>query len=190
MIWNRNLLFIMLVAGCAAKPDQQIFVLGSETTPIAGIRDNTGRKLIELKSVRIPDYLDTTDILLRTGTNQLTASPTGIWGERLSVGITQALAEALRKQLPSAQVVSRPAVDRPAMQILVDITTLQVSAGGDCVMTANWTLLRGDTGTPQTAVTAQGTYITPVEGQTDAAAVAAIARAIAQLAVGIVGNGL
>jgi uncharacterized lipoprotein YmbA len=190
MIWTRSLLIVVLVAGCATRPDQQIFVLGSETVPIAGTRDNTGRRLIELKPVHIPDYLDTTDILLRTGTNQLTASPTGIWGERLSVGITQALAEALRKQVPSAQVVSRPAVDRPAMQILVDITTLQVSAGGNCVMIVSWTLLRGDTGAPQTAVTAQGTYITPVEDRTNAAVVAAITRTIAQLAAGIVGNGL
>ena len=55
----------------------------------AGRRRGRRRRLrkplpvVELKPVSLPDYLNSTDILLRDGQNELTASPTGRWGERL-----------------------------------------------------------------------------------------------------------
>ncbi|WP_394365076.1 hypothetical protein [Paraburkholderia kirstenboschensis] len=41
-----------------------------------------------MKRVQLPDYLDTTAILERSG-NRLIPSSAGWWGERLSVGMTR-----------------------------------------------------------------------------------------------------
>lgn len=157
--------------------------LGSVAEPTPGVRDDTGRKVIEVRPVLVPDHLDTTDILLRTGGNELKPSETGVWGERLSIGITQALAGALAQRLPSARVVARPPLATPALQILVDVTALQARAGGDCALTAYWTIVRPRTaGTPQIVDSAEGSFVTHADGTGDAAIVAAINAAIDQLA--------
>jgi uncharacterized lipoprotein YmbA len=151
-----SLLLLALLAGCAARPEPHIYILGTAAELAAGVRDDTARKVIELKPVLIPDHLDTTDILMRSGTNELKASETGIWGERLSVGVTQALAGALARRIPSALVVARTPPARPALQVLVDVTALQSRTGGACVLTAHWTILRpsDDAGTSQTLASA------------------------------------
>jgi uncharacterized lipoprotein YmbA len=179
-----SLLLLALLAGCAARPEPHIYILGTAAELAAGVRDDTARKVIELKPVLIPDHLDTTDILIRSGTNELKASETGIWGERLSVGVTQALAGALARRIPSALVVARTPPARPALQVLVDVTALQSRTGGACVLTAHWTILRpsDDAGTSQTLASAQGNFTTHGDGPSDGAVVAAITSAIDQLA--------
>ncbi len=181
--WN-GLLLMLLLAACATRPDQQIYVLGAPVVPAAGVRDDTGRRVIEVKRVLVPDYLDSTDILLRTGANELTPSRTGVWGERLSIGITQALAGALARRVPSAVVVARPPVARPAVQVLVDVSDLRATAAGEAVLTAHWTVLRlsGAAAAPRTDTSAQGSFVAHWEGSGDAAVVAAIGSVIDQLA--------
>jgi uncharacterized lipoprotein YmbA len=127
---------------------------------------------------------------VRDGTNQINASSTGVWGERLSVGITQALAGALAKRVPSAVVVAHPPVNRPALQVLADISTLEVRPGADCVLTAHWTIVRfsSDGMTRQTAGSAQGSFVAPLEGTGDQAAVSAITAVLDQLADQIAGG--
>jgi uncharacterized lipoprotein YmbA len=176
-------LLLGLLAACASRPPQNVYVLGTTTAPAPGVRDDTGRRVIEVKPVLIPDHLDTTDIRLRTGSNELTASNTGVWGERLSTGITQALTSALSRRVPSASVVDNPPATRPALQVLVDVTALEVRAGGDCVLTARWTVLRSrsDAGLRQATASAQGSFVTQA-GAGDAGVVACVNAGIDQLA--------
>jgi hypothetical protein len=52
----------------------------------------------------------------------LQTSPTGRWGERLSVGITQALATDLMARLPQNRVVwSDPGRQKSTRELLVDV---------------------------------------------------------------------
>jgi uncharacterized lipoprotein YmbA len=62
--------------------------------------------VVEVKPVLVPDYLNVSDILVRRGENALAPSPTGRWGERLSVGATRALAMGLVRRLPGLVVTS------------------------------------------------------------------------------------
>ncbi len=177
-----HLLLVTLLAGCATAPTPHIYVLGTFTESLSGVRDDSGRRVIEVRPVLVPDHLDTTDILLRAGTNELVASKTGVWGERLSVGVTQALAGDLSRRLPSALVVYRPPVARPAVQVLVDISALQAREDGDCVLTAHWTIQRPRDGAPQTLASAQGSFSARSAGSGDGAVVAAITSTVEQLA--------
>ena len=179
----KGLLLILLLAGCATRPDQQIYVLGGAADPTAGVRDNNGRQVIEIKSVLIPEYLDNTDLMLRSGAHELKPSLTGMWGERLSIGFTQALTGALAKRVSTATVLSRPPAGRPDIQILVDVTGLQAVAGGDTVLTAHWTILRlTGSAAPRSVASAQGNFIASGDGFGDKATVAAISNTIDQLA--------
>ena len=182
MTRRKTLLLLAGLAGCASLPERHIYVLGSVAEPAAEARDNVGRPVIEVRRVLVPDYLDSTDILLRTGTNELKASETGAWGERLSVGITRALTNGLAQRVPSALVVSRPQVGRASLLVLVDVTALGLLANGECVLAAHWTLLRPGDSAARPLARAEGRFVTRADGSGDAAIVAAINRAVDELA--------
>jgi hypothetical protein len=71
------------------------------------------------------------------------ASRTGRWGERLSVGVTQAVALTLAAQLPNVVVTTNPPEDAPWRQVLIDVDAFEVQPDGTCVMAAEWTVRAG-----------------------------------------------
>ena len=75
--------------GCASGVARRLYVLG---TPLESTETEANGPVVWLRRVSLPDYLDSTDIVWRAGQHGLQTSPTGRWGERLSLGITQALA--------------------------------------------------------------------------------------------------
>ena len=85
---------IGLAACSLADPPAADYVLGPMPAAAAVSVSQTGLPVVELKRVQLPDYLDTTDILERRD-NMLVPSPTARWGERLSVGMSRALAISL-----------------------------------------------------------------------------------------------
>jgi uncharacterized protein len=131
--------------------------------------------------VLIPDYLDTTDILLRVGAHEIHESTTGRFGERLSLGVTQALRSDLAARLPLYTVTLAHRAEKPARQILVTVDAFDVWPTGRCVLVADWSILDAD----QRAVlsTDRGTFTTAAAANPgDGAIVAAMADAVRQLA--------
>ena len=90
------------ITACSLSgPPPAEYVLGAMPAATATTLSQTGLPVVEVNRIQLPDYLDTTDILERRG-NQLVPSPTGRWGERLSVGITRALTASLAARLPAS----------------------------------------------------------------------------------------
>jgi uncharacterized lipoprotein YmbA len=133
--------------------------------------------------VLVPDYLDTTDILLRDGRNEIKVDPTGRWGERLSDGLTQALAADLAARLPRESVVL-DASDRAGRRLLVSVQALDLWPDGHCVMAADWSLV--EPGAKTAAITGSGRFdtgaVADMSSASDANRVDAIARTVAKLA--------
>ena len=127
----------------------------------------------------VPDYLDTTDLLVRHG-GQVVPSQTGRWGERLSVGVTRAIAAALATWLPRMAVTATPAVERPARQVLVDVEAFEARADGEVVLVARWTITDG--GARQTFTSERVSLAEPVVGAGDAGVVTAMTRVMERLA--------
>jgi len=177
------LVLLVPLAGCIDRPEPHLYVLGSGEGSTVGERSDRGRTIIELKPVLIPDHMDTTDFLLRTGRNELSPSPTALWGERLSIGITSALASALAERLPSARIVARPSAIHPARKIFVDITVLDLRRGGTCVLRTHWTISAPDDLSDRTSsVGAEVTVTALADGPGDEAVVTALTNAIGQIA--------
>ena len=174
------LLLMLVVAGCAGSPPAQIYVLGYPEDPARAMIEQADRPVIRLIPVSIPDYLDTRDILIRSGQNQVTASPTGRWAERLSVGMTHALAAALSTRLPDAEIVYNQSVVPPARQILVDVEALEITPDRKCLLTASWTLASGDG--DQVLRREHDNFVQQATDTSDAAIAVAISRTIDQLA--------
>ncbi|MBV9247718.1 MAG: membrane integrity-associated transporter subunit PqiC [Acetobacteraceae bacterium] len=88
---RRRELFLALgpafcLAACSPTgPPPAVYVLGTPTPAKTNVEVLAGQPVLEVKPVTVPDYLDISDILTRRGDNSMTPSPTGRWGERLSL---------------------------------------------------------------------------------------------------------
>lgn len=181
-------LFLSLV-GCHSGPPVRIYVLNPPFEPaVDGLtparRSRSGPVVhVEVRRVHVPDYLDTTDILLREARNEVKPSTTGRWGERLSEGLTHAVAADLVARLPPGSVV-RDALSPPRRQLLIEVNALDLWTDGRCVLAASWSIV--DHGPPPAAVTGSGTFDSPPAGRDsavgDARLVEAVARTVGKLA--------
>jgi uncharacterized lipoprotein YmbA len=165
--------------GCGTFPLPKIYILGAQTRSTPGVIDEAGSPHLEVKTVTVPDYLDTTDILRRSGANQVMASPTGRWGERVSLGITRALAIDLARLLPGVVIESRGAFE-PGRRLLVDVERFEIDETGLCTLTARWRITTS--GDKVVANSAQGTFVATATSPTDAAVSVAMSSAVDQLA--------
>jgi uncharacterized lipoprotein YmbA len=140
------------------------------------------RPVMQLQRVLIPDYLDTTDILLRVGAHELQESATARFGERLSSGITDALRSDLASQLPPYTIVLAQSSHGPARQIVVNVDAFDVWPTGRSVLVADWTLLDADRRTVLSV--GRGTFTTAAADVNpgDGAIVSVMADAVRQLA--------
>jgi hypothetical protein len=142
----------LLVGSCAAPP-LTLYTLGTPhtlgTPPIASGTRPLGRHpvVISVGRVTIPDELDTEDILVRDGST-LQRSQRGRWASRLSLGITDRLTERLAARFPRALVTDRPLTETPSARILINISRLDVSAGGVATLDADWMVVPRDAAVP------------------------------------------
>jgi uncharacterized lipoprotein YmbA len=173
----------LLLWGCGTFPLRSVYILGDPDQPTAGVADEAGLPHIDLRTVTVPDYLDTTDIVRRKASNQVITSVTGQWGERLSLGVTRALANDLSKRLPNIVVDSRRSYT-PARRLLVNVDRFEIGEDGRCTLTASWRLTSPGERSP--ANTERGTFVETATSSTDAAATQAMTLAIDQLASRIV----
>ncbi len=169
----------MLISGCGSAPTIRIYELGNPAPATAGVWSESGLPIIELKTVSVPDYLDSSDILRSVGPNEVTPSPTGRWGERLSLGVTHALASALTQRLPKT-VIETAANIEPGRRLLVDIEQFEIAADGKCLLAARWRLTTAEGST--SAAGERGTFSEAAGSIDDAAIAAAMTRDVDQLA--------
>jgi uncharacterized lipoprotein YmbA len=142
--------------------------------------------VLQVEVVGLSAYLDNTAILLRRGAHRLESAPLGHWGERLSLGITHALAADLAAKLPQVRVVlQRP--QTPAARLLrVNINGFDVFPDGRCVLVADWAIVEKSRASPP--ILGAKTFVTPAlaQGAPDVAAlVGAMSAAVGALADGV-----
>ncbi len=167
------------LAACGTFPLPRVYVLGDSGRPTPGVADEAGLPHIELKTVTVPDFLDTTDIVRRSGANETIASTTGQWGERVSLGVTHALAADLARRMPNFVIESRGAYE-PARRLLVEVQRFEIGEDGLCTLTARWRIASADDKVRSNSE--QGTFVVETTSKSDAAAASAMTSAIDQLA--------
>jgi len=172
-------LAILLLPACRSGPPPAEYILGAMPEATATSVPATGLPVVQVKRVQIPDYLDRTDILERRG-NELVPSRTSRWGERLSVGMTRALAASLAARLPGMLVIATPAGGRPAREVLVDVAAFESRADQRVVLVARWSVADGVS--RQTLSSEQTVLVEPIGGAGDRAVVAAMSHAVEDLA--------
>jgi uncharacterized lipoprotein YmbA len=137
---------------------------------------------LDVRRILIPDYLDGTDILMRSGSDEVKASATARWGERLSLGLTHALRADLSARMPRYSIVLDGSSAQ--WQLRITINALDLWQNGRCVLAANWSIVDQESSLPVTS--GSGTFDSLNAGGTttvtDASLVEAVARTLAKLA--------
>jgi uncharacterized lipoprotein YmbA len=165
---------LLALAGCGGG-SEAIFMLSPPVTA----SHPAGGAIIAVMPVVTPDYLDTTDIIVRSGENRLAILPHARWGERLSRGVARALAADLGARLIQFEVVDAEEGGSTGRQIFVTIDAFEVTPQGGVVLNARWHFGGGRAPGHAGIVVAAG-------GASDAAAIAAnMARALDNLAARI-----
>jgi uncharacterized lipoprotein YmbA len=147
----------------------------------------SSKQNLEVRRILVPDYLDSTDIFMRSGSEEVKASATGRWGERLSLGLTHAIGADLAARMPQYSIV-QDGSSNPQRQLRITITALDLWQNGRCVLAANWTIGDEDSSIPVTS--GSGTFdslnAAGTTTVTDASLVEAVARTLGELADSIV----
>jgi len=174
-------LAILELSACGSSgPPPKLYVLGDTAQVGTGEVSQLSYPVIELKPVRIPDYLDTTEILIRQAGGHIVASESARWGERLSVGVTRAIAISLDTRLPHVAVTTSPPLEEPRWQILIDIDEFETQAEGQCVLSGRWSIWEGRG--REKFNEERISLATQVGKKSDAEVVAAMTRQVDQLA--------
>lgn len=171
---------ILAMAACSLPgPPPAEYVISAMPPATATTVSQKGWPIIEVKRVQLPDYLDTTDIVERRG-NQLLPSSTGRWSERLSVGMTRALSASLAARLPKMLVTATTPVERPTRLLVVDVAAFEWREDRQVVLVARSTIING--ANREILRSQQVSLVEETDGGSDGAIVAAMARAVDDLA--------
>jgi hypothetical protein len=170
----------VLSACGGGKPPSETYVLGRDTSVEQFSQTQFDSPVVELRPVRIPDYLDNKDIVVARTGGQITVSPNARWGERLSVGVTRAVAASLAARLPRLVVMPTPGPERSRWRVLIDIDTFGVQSAGQCVLVGRWSVWTG--GEERKLRDEKFSLDQPIGKGSDAEIVAAMTTLVDQLA--------
>jgi uncharacterized lipoprotein YmbA len=84
------------------------------------------KPMVEVRPARVPDYLDTTDIVTRGAGGLIVPSDRGRWGERFSVDLTRAVTAALARQLPRLAVTTSARLGEPRWEVVIELDAFDV----------------------------------------------------------------
>ena len=181
--------FVLVFCGCrGATPPVEFYTLSPISPSNANemVKTDLQSIAIGVGPITLPEYLDRTKIVTRSGQNRLSVSEFHRWGGSLDKEILRILAENLSILLKSSRVFVYPWVGefRPDYSISFVINAFEGQPGSKVQLKVNWTLI-DNTGSGKTVHRISRIEATAVEADFDAIA-AAKSRIIADFSKEIV----
>lgn len=143
-------LALALIGGCSSAPATRFYVLAPVAqTPLAKTQAAPDRAAapvtLVIKDLRLPQYLDRTQIVTRSDNHRLQMSEFEQWGGNLREDMTRVLAENLGQLLESDRVIAAPYAVRstPDYRLELEVLRFERDAGGRVRLSARWWLTRG-----------------------------------------------
>jgi len=131
-------LIVAMLSACAAPP-LRLYTLGAPSENIDRPPLPRNAAVIVVERVSLPGYLDTQDILIRSGAT-FDRSQTGRWVSRLSVSATELLTARLAMRRPDALITENVQASSD-YEIRVHVEALDVTSTGAAVMRADWQIV-------------------------------------------------
>ena len=177
-----------LLGACATAPSDHFYTLiGNSAQAVAPDANHVGLgpgPSVAINSVTLPEAVDRSEIVLRSGPNRVMVMDGQRWAESLKSAIPRSIAGDLSPLLGGAlvSVQADNASRDAAYTVWVDITRFDSTLGDAASIDANWAV-RASGGGP--AKTGKGSWRVPTHGGGFEELVAAHAVALAQLSTEI-----
>jgi uncharacterized lipoprotein YmbA len=176
----------ILTAGClfSPQPDKsKFFVLapdvaqGAEVTPAAAGAPH--QLVIGLGPIKLPEYLDRSDVVTRVAPNRLELSPVDRWAEPLSTDFRQVMAQDLSARLGTQMITFYPwyRTTHVDYQVRIDVYRFERDSHDTATLVAHWQIFDGS----GAILYATDSTISET-GQPDEPGAAALSRALGTLA--------
>jgi uncharacterized lipoprotein YmbA len=178
--WSIGILLALLVltACTSTSPPSRFYVL----TPVTQSADKAATDLtIGMGPVRLPAYLDRSQMVSHTGANQLKMDEFERWAGGLSPNINDVMAENLSRMLGTDQVVTHPWARAVPVQyqVMLDIRRFDVTPDNKVYLLAQWRLFTD--GGKKLLQIKRAEFTQPISGSSYSARAAAQSDALAEL---------
>lgn len=186
-LWCRSILLVLaagLLGACATAPSDHFYTLIGSSAPPAAPGANMAGPGVAIISVTLPEVVDRSEIVLRSGPNRVLVMENQRWAESLKAAIPRTIAGDLGPWLGGAivSVQADNASREAAYTVWVDITRFDSALGEAASIDANWGV-RASAGGPTR--TGKGSWRVATSGAGFEDLVAAHAAALAQLSAEI-----
>ena len=152
MTWklSRSIAATLVVAwlgtGCAGKSQpSDFYVLTYAEAPADEAAGTTMREGVSVGvgPIDLPQYLDRSQIVMRSGDNRLELEEFKRWGGRLKDNFTTVLAETLSSELSTDRVSVFPARTPVPVeyQVVVNVTAFETTMDGQSILNARWSVV-------------------------------------------------
>ena len=131
---------VLLLAACGSTPKESFYTL-SAPEPVATPEAATLSVLVG--PVTVPESVDRTPMVIRTGPNQVDIADLHRWAEPLKAAIPRVLAAHLARALPGTRVsASRQASSGPDAdyRVVVDVSLFESSFAEGATLEAAWAI--------------------------------------------------
>jgi uncharacterized lipoprotein YmbA len=134
------MLAALLVAACGSTPKESFYTLTAAPAPLPA--DSPSSVSVFIGTVSVPDAVDRTPMVLRTGPAQVEIDDLHRWAEPLKTAIPRALAEMLMRELNTPRVrAGRYSPPTPAdYRVAIDVQRFDSSLAEGATLDAAWTV--------------------------------------------------
>ncbi|MBC7905133.1 MAG: membrane integrity-associated transporter subunit PqiC [Rhodospirillaceae bacterium] len=134
-------LVALLAAGCGQLADPNLYVI----VPAADAVERTesgAEPLVAVARVSLPEYLDRSQLVSRSGANALVLDDDNRWGEPLADSVPRVLSENLSRYLPGGRVVTPEEArgQKVPYEYVVALDAYEPDGQGNAVMRGHWLL--------------------------------------------------
>ena len=156
---------IGVAPGCGSSgAPPKVYVLGDTIAEDPVMVSQLDAPSVEVRTARVPDYLDTTEIVTRAAGGLIVPSQSGRWGERFLIGLTRAVTTVLSKRLPNLAVTASGRWGEPRWQVGIELDALDVQPSRSSTLAATWRIVdvqhRRKLAEERIVLTANGTFNT------------------------------
>ncbi len=153
-----------ILAGCVgASPAARFYLLSPHVEPGPNVQDEDPGVFLLVGPVDVASYLDRPQIITRSGANEVKLAEFDRWAQPLKESLPKACAESLSVMLGRERVFAseQPAAGEPKYRVTVEVMRFDGEVGGEVVLDARWTVLRG---TPESIVSSRRTHVVKPAG--------------------------
>ena len=173
----------LAIAGCGSSPSAKFYILNTVDRNVSTSAAPTQDRNIAVKvgPVSIPDTLDHSQIVTRSGKNMLILNEFNRWGGDFQSDVQRILGENISILLPTDQVVlsSEVSLVPTDFQVVINIREFDGNLGGNITLNADWSVTHK--GKEKTVIAKKSVLQENAEGSDYQAYVAAQSRLLAKL---------